>query len=1746
MRNRVGAALAALLVVIALVAIFHNGILRLAIAAGVRMTTGYTVRMGDLRLQGGHGAASDVQISRGGDPVLDAARVDVYYRLRDLLPGSTHRFGLLALTIDLPHITLVHHENGTYNVTLPQAVNRGTRSAGGAAVPLNFTIRVRDGSASVIDEYRYYKEARFQRVDRITADVAIDTAKRTKYTIAGFLEDRGAQPIRASGTIDYARGYALHRIRAAAVPIKTIGNYFINSPAARILGGTVRALDTRIYALGVQANRPTQYHLIGSGYLGQGTMNVRGLDVPIERINGPINVFDGGFTARLLSARVGAIPVRFAGGIFNFRDPQFRLGVEGNGDLSQLRVIARFAAGLPIRGSMHIHALIEGAIAQPLMLIGFEGRRFYYDRVPLDDPHGDLALYASNLTVIPFHTHYSGLGVRVEGNLELGRQVSSRLLLDAIGPSTRVPYIGALVADQPIATEALLTGLDLKINARGYLLSMTHPEQVNGFYAIDRTGTGMFGPIAISAPFGGSLFAAFALDRPHGNSAFWVSARKIRLRQPQPIVFPGVMIPQLPPIDVQVAAANIAGTGSAQNVVIGGSASLRNGTISGVPFSGIDARFAGPFNNADINAVRASGPWGTFAGTGSFSPAALVARGTYGGSLEDLRPFIGEFPAQGDIDGQMSIAIARGNLYVQAQNARLSGASIHGVPVRAISGTMAFANGRLRIYSAQAQAAGGTVVAAGSFGTTSGAAPGSIALATTQLDAEALRAFGVPISAGALNAVGTVAPGGVIPRVDAGVVLENGRAAGYGPFFATADVNIANDTVQMRNAVAGAGSTYADFGGEIGNLAAGTPQYRLDVDVPVGDITSAGKLARLPLHGATGSFGGSVRVGGAGVNPSVDGTIRVPVGSINGLGFENASALLAASRSGVSVQDGSLLIGRTSAAFSAAAGSGETAFSLRSAHADLADFNDYFDTGDTLAGRGAVRLQFVQRGNAVYTAGNLHVNGLRYRRLPIGNTAARWNSSRNVIHGSVDVGGDHGSLSAAGTIGLAPGTQLAKLVRGSRYDIHATLRNLDLSTWLPALGYPQLPITGRVDGAAAFFGAFPHLGFNADASIVRGTVGPLPIDRASVAARSNGDRIRITQAAISLPAVDATGSGSLGFSPDAPIALTAHVATDDPRRVIAEVSKKRLDVSGRVESTLAVAGTMHHPIFSGNVVATNAAAYGVAIPSLTAQVGIQGRNVVVRNGQVAFAHGSAVLGGSLPLQLQPFSIGPPRAPIGLNFVAKDIDVSAFSAFLGNNTKLGGLLNGNVAVSGTVGAPRIYGTLGASGGSYVSALETIPITGTVAELAFGGTQATLRRLSARLGGGSLSGSGTLDFGNAGLSGGPLSYAVALATRAAQIAMPQYGSGTFDSTLTLRRSGGALAQLGGRVAISDAVVPFAAFLNFGGTPGQGDGGSSGLPFNLGFNLAITAGKNVAVRGGGVGIFGLNISGTGKAQLTGTLAQPRMNGQFNSAGGTLTYIDHAFRIQTGSVTFTPQNGVIPDVFAVGTTHVTNPDPNLQRNPTGSADITATVSGPVTSPRISFASNPTGYTDQQIIALLLPLGGLVGPIQFTDTGVILPAGQLNGAPAPGTGALLPDILVRRQNGTITIGQEAFNILNAQFATGLLAPIEGVLGTTLGLSDVNLTLDYTGNFGINFRRILAKDFYAVYGTTLGVPVRQTFGFAYQPNSFTSVQATFFVQSGTLPLFLAPNQTLSTNARAAIGQAVQGSNGFTFLYQRLF
>ena len=658
----------------------------------------------------------------------------------------------------------------------------------------------------------------------------------------------------------------------------------------------------------------------------------------------------------------------------------------------------------------------------------------------------------------------------------------------------------------------------------------------------------------------------------------------------------------------------------------------------------------------------------------------------------------------------------------------------------------------------------------------------------------------------------------------------------------------------------------------------------------------------------------------------------------------------------------------------------------------------------------------------------------------------------------------------------------------------------------------------------------------AEAAVENGTIGPLTLDSATASLHSVGTRIAIDRAELLTPGLQANASGTFGMRPADPLDVSVHAATDRLPELVYQLTRSHVPVSGSFESTLHVGGTFKSPEFRAGIDATGVQAYGLAIASLFGEVRLQGRTLVLSDAGATFVKGEASIAGSVPLVLSPLSVGPPKAPMSFDLDVVDLDPALFDAMLGNDTKLGGAINGHLGLSGTVREPIVIGHASLTNGSYVSDLDKTPITQTVARLAFNRTSASIGPVSAHLGTGTVSGAGTIEFPR----NGNLAFVVKGQAKGAQLDLPSFGSGTIDADVALTKTPKSQALLSGDAVLSNATLPFVAFIN----AAQG-GGGKGLPaIPMAFDFNATAGKNVRVRGSGYGA-GLDIGATGSVQLAGTLASPTLDGGFTSTTGTLTYFDRAFRVQEGRVSFDPADGVLPTIHAVGSTTVVNPDPDRARNPYGTARITIAVDGQIENLKIGFTTVPAGYSREQVIALLAPFGGFVSGVAFNSAGAlqvqspsgITPYGALN--PVPG-------IYDLQRNGTITVGQEAFNILNAQFTAGLLGPLETAIGQGLGLSSVNLSLGYYGNVGVTATRLLGKSVNAVYATTFGLPQVQSFGIQVQPTEYTSATLSFFYQNGPTRILETTPTALGYNQTLLLGQPIFGTSGFSVKFQRSF
>jgi hypothetical protein len=1736
-------------VVVGLVVANRHALVRFALEQSIRFATGYTVQIGEQRLGSSHGAFLTVHVSRNGEPVLDAARIDLYYSLRDLLPGSTHRFGLTGVTIASPEFTVVRHRDGTYNIILPTG---GAPSSGPSLpqrpdpVPLRFDVRVRDGRATLIDQAEFARDHSSQRILTISADATIDSSARTHYVATGALEDVVPQPFRAVGTVDLARAYAIHHLQAKAIPIRTIGNFVINSAALRILAGTAHNVDARLYSLDVAPNAPIVYHVGASLDVADGQLYIQSLALPLDRIRGHLQIVDDEFFSKHLQATMAGVPVDVAGGLFDFAHPQLRFGISGSGELAQLRGILAFAHAQPVRGIARIGVLIEGPTTAPIVVAHADATRAYYRDLPLDRVSTDIALTNGVVYIAPLRANYAGLQTTVLGDMALGPHVAPELAVHVDASSDSLPYVAELLPHEPMVADAILNGTTKAIGAHGYLASLRGLDRASALFAFDPNGVAEVAPFHLSAG-GGSVDGRYRLDRPDGTSAFWAVAQNVSLHAPPRTIFPGARIPQLPAIDGMLDYAAVAGGGSGSDVVLAGRLSATKTTIAGVPFDVLGATFGGNLTDAAISRAQADGPWGTFDGAGAFSTRQIALRGSYAGTVAGLHPFTGGISGTGTLSGPVAIAIAQNDIVVQARDVQFQHATVDGLAIGRASGTISYRKGTLHVYSAVATVAGGRVVAAGTYGTAARDA-GTIALVGVGMQGAGLHGLGLPLQSGEVAVSGRVGSEGTsIPSFDGGVSIKDGRSDGYA-VSGSASLALHHGSVSIANGVGSFGTAAGLVSGTVSGLAHHLPTYAVRADVPAADVADALHTLHLPGYETVGVFNASLAIGGSGNAPIVSGPIAVPGGAVNGLPFVDASARLDADSDGVTARYGGALVGTTDVRFSAIARKDENAISVRADRSTLSDFNDFFDTGDTLSGVGAIAFSLIASGGHVSTDGDVDVKGFRYRALPIGDTIADWSSVRNVVNGRLIVSGPHGSLHAAGDVALAPTTRIGRIVADSRYDVTATVDDMDLSTWLPAVGYPEVPLLGRVDASARVRGAYPHLRVVGEANLADGSFGRLPIDALTASVGTDGDAIVLRDAELTAPALAATAEGRLGLGTTMPLALTVHAVTDDLPHLVAELTRKNIDVKGSFETTAQIGGTLGNPTFRAAFDASNVDAYGLVASSLFGSARLVGNNLELRNAGATFAHGEATLAGTLPLQLAPFEVARDK-PVDFDLALTGVDPGALDQLLGSQTQLGGALDGHVNLVGTLLQPRIYGRISLTNGTYQSAYERTGITKTVATVTFDRTTATLDKLDAAFGTGRVQGSGKVAFAQGFGTAGDVDYAFHALALGAQIDLPAYGRGTINGTVDLTRSPPGLALLSGTATASDAVIPFSAFLGAESAAANGGGSKiAGVPIDLAYNLKVTAGKNVRVRSGG--LLGLDIGATGAATLGGTTDAPTLDGGFTSTGGTLTYVDRAFRVQSGSVTFDPADGVTPILHAVGVTHVINPDPVRSRNLYGSADITIKVDGPLTNPTIGLDASPPGYTRDQILALLTPFSGLVGGIAFDPitgqpTGAP-PPGNLPGAPIANTGQALPGVVVPQENGTITVGQEAFNILNAQFMTGLLSPIENALGQGLGVESLSLTVDYYGDVGVDIRRGLGKYLNAVYATTFGIPTRQSVGLEYAPSDSTVAQLSAFFVSGPTRLFATPGATGSATTRLTVGEALQGNSGFTFTLQRLF
>ncbi len=408
------------------------------------------------------------------------------------------------------------------------------------------------------------------------------------------------------------------------------------------------------------------------------------------------------------------------------------------------------------------------------------------------------------------------------------------------------------------------------------------------------------------------------------------------------------------------------------------------------------------------------------------------------------------------------------------------------------------------------------------------------------------------------------------PRVAGTVVVAGGR---YRDFTVNGNAGLAyaGGTLYVHDAAVAVGPLFAGVAGTIAGFTFGganAARYDLATQLHTSDVggllASVYPKAPWPIQG---SVDADVRVRGTGTTPEVSGAIAAPEGSVNGLAFRDLRGGVSGTTRGLALTSGHIVFGSTDVAVQGDATPRSANVTIVAPQTNLADFNDFFDTGDTFAGTGSLDLRASFAGtHVVASSGGARFSNAHFRRIDLGTVGARWSTARGTIDSAVRFGGPTGQVDLAGTV--TPATMALNL----RANAHA----VDLATWLPMLGL-NAPVTGRLDAQTAVAGRYPDIALNLHAAVFGGTVGRMPVSLFEMSVSASHGRGTIRSARVDLPSLSTTASGTFGLRESDPLSLQVHSASRDFGAFVFAATGKKAPAHGRTRFRAAHRGDARNP-----------------------------------------------------------------------------------------------------------------------------------------------------------------------------------------------------------------------------------------------------------------------------------------------------------------------------------------------------------------------------------------------------------------------------------------------------------------------------------------------------------------------------------------------------------------------------------------
>jgi translocation and assembly module TamB len=446
-------------------------------------------------------------------------------------------------------------------------------------------------------------------------------------------------------------------------------------------------------------------------------------------------------------------------------------------------------------------------------------------------------------------------------------------------------------------------------------------------------------------------------------------------------------------------------------------------------------------------------------------------------------------------------------------------------------------------------------------------------------------------------------------------------------------------------------------------------------------------------------------------------------------------------------------------------------------------------------------------------------------------------------------------------------------------------------------------------------------------------LGPARIDFGT---RMAVDRLRL---ALGAATIDAAGQ----ISPR----LNLRVALADVTPALIAPFAPSLHLAGRLDAEAALTGTTAAPggtvtLHGTGLKETTGPAASLPAATLLARTTLHGRTAAV---DVTLDAGSAshvTVTGTAPISA--------TAALALRIGGK-LDLALIDPIMeAAGRRVAGVVTLDLAATGTMGAPRIGGSVALAGGSFQDFAQGVDLSRMTALIRAQGQDLVIESFNAAAGTGRIGIAGRI-----GALAPNIPLDLTVTARNAEPIQSDLLTARFDTDIHVSgavtsgmQASGTVHILRAAINVPNSLPPNVAVLNVR-RPGEKPPPPPAPPLPIGLDLTLEAPRAIFVRG-----HGLDAELGGRLHIGGTLAALKPSGHFDMIRGTVSLVTTTLTFTSGQVGFDGGDITDPSLDFVAESV--------------SSTVTATlaVTGYASAPKITLSSNPTLPQDEILAQLL------------------------------------------------------------------------------------------------------------------------------------------------------------------------------------